>query len=380
MLNILDIPVDPKEEAKIRFKRIQEWQRKARIFNPKQRLIGVDLDSLNQQVRDRNKKEISEKLENEQFEKEMIQNDLLAVMLEKRKKKELRNYNEEINRYRIYNQYPQTRREYDLNDPDRLKKDKPPRISDDDPNLSVSGIQKLDGEDLNFKEKLRQQRFEFCKIIEEQIEENKFKKNYEDNMERLFYEQFRDLNLKAMELRKRELETRRQMKKNEAEFNKRLAEDIILHQRHEKLQEEQEKLQEIFNTFYSDMLTENPEVARSSFGPHRVIPDRWKGLSKEQLNLIYDTQKRQMIDDLRKKEMEEQEMAEWDKLILHQNRCAILKERELSRRKKRTDQNLCLMNHELAKEQTLRKEYLNKIVYTNPLTEDYFSQFNTTTR
>lgn len=30
-------------------------------------------------------------------------------------------------------------------------------------------------------------------------------------------------------------------------------------------------------------MTENPAVAQSAFGAHRVIPDRWKGMSPEQI-------------------------------------------------------------------------------------------------
>ena len=38
----------------------------------------------------------------------------------------------------------------------------------------------------------------------------------------------------------------------------------------------QDKLTEIKNNIFGDTLTENPEVAMSAFGSHRVITDRWK--------------------------------------------------------------------------------------------------------
>jgi len=34
---------------------------------------------------------------------------------------------------------------------------------------------------------------------------------------------------------------------------------------------------------YGDFLTENPATALSAFGVHRVIPDRWKGMTPEQI-------------------------------------------------------------------------------------------------
>lgn len=39
-------------------------------------------------------------------------------------------------------------REFDLNDPDALKKDRPAREGDDDPRLGPASLQKFDGEDL----------------------------------------------------------------------------------------------------------------------------------------------------------------------------------------------------------------------------------------
>lgn len=50
---------------------------------------------------------------------------------------------------------------------------------------------------------------------------------------------------------------------------------------------------EIANHIFGDVLTENPAVAQSAFGPHRVIPDRWKGMSPEQLEAVRNQQESQ---------------------------------------------------------------------------------------
>ena len=54
--------------------------------------------------------------------------------------------------------------------------------------------------------------------------------------------------------------------------------------------QEDDNLTEIANHVYGDVLTENPDVARSAFGPHRVVPDRWKGMNADQLEVIKNTQ------------------------------------------------------------------------------------------
>lgn len=53
---------------------------------------------------------------------------------------------------------------------------------------------------------------------------------------------------------------------------------------------------EIANHIFGDTLTENPAVAQSAFGPHRVIPDRWKGMSPQQLEQIRKEQERQRLE------------------------------------------------------------------------------------
>jgi len=63
----LDLPVDLKEAAAIERRRNQEEQRKARIFNSKTRIIGVDEQALKQQVKDRQQQELREKRRHEAF-------------------------------------------------------------------------------------------------------------------------------------------------------------------------------------------------------------------------------------------------------------------------------------------------------------------------
>jgi hypothetical protein len=48
-------------------------------------------------------------------------------------------------------------------------------------------------------------------------------------------------------------------------------------------QEDDDNKTEMANNIYGDFLTENPACATSAFGAHRVIPDRWKGMTPEQI-------------------------------------------------------------------------------------------------
>lgn len=66
----------------------------------------------------------------------------------------------------------------------------------------------------------------------------------------------------------------------------------------EKKQEEEDNLAEISNLLRGDLLSENPQQAASSFGLHRVVPDRWKGMTREQLEQIRLVQKQQVQEKL----------------------------------------------------------------------------------
>ena len=171
---------------------------------------------------------------------------------------------------------------------------------------------------------------------------------------------------------------------------------------------------EVANNIYGDILTENPAVAQSAFGAHRVIPDRWKGMSPEQLADIKRTQELQarekkvhtlltkytiilivtnvvyimhfiyIIKNIytfkRMDEEAKRREAEWDRQREAQARAGTLLEREKDRRQKDMKKQLDDENRRLAMEQNGHNEYMNKAVYTNKPTAAYFQQFNTTTR
>ncbi len=63
----LDLPVDYKEAAAIERRRNMEEQRKSRIFNAKTRIIGIDQQAIEQQIKDRKHMETMEKRRDEAF-------------------------------------------------------------------------------------------------------------------------------------------------------------------------------------------------------------------------------------------------------------------------------------------------------------------------
>ena len=81
----------------------------------------------------------------------MIRNDKIGCLLENRADWDRRELNRALNEFRALHQQPDGRREWDLQDPDSLKKDRPARVNDEDPRCGPASLQKFDGEDLNNK-------------------------------------------------------------------------------------------------------------------------------------------------------------------------------------------------------------------------------------
>lgn len=169
------------------------------------------------------------------------------------------------------------------------------------------------------------------------------------------------------------------------------------------MQEEDDNMTEIANSIFSDLLSENPDQAVSAFGPHRVVPDRWKGMSEEQLKRIREEQMRQVEEKkvnlttltnlvfvfkvtlfylfLKRQEEEDRlEREEFDRRRLLEARAGIIAERQIERSIKDLEKQVADENKRIDYEQKQHKNYLNRVVYTNQPTAAYFMQFNTSTR
>lgn len=376
----LDLPLDQKEQAAIERRRNQEAARQSRIFNAKVRTIGVDVDAITQQVEDKKKREERERLRSDAFAADAVRADKISVLLEQRQDHDQRMINKSENAYRVLNQQPDGRREWDLYDPDAKLKDKPARVADDDPRCGPASVQKFEGEDLNTKARVAYQREQNREWLTAQAKEKELHKQRQAAADRLYELKRVELDVRALELEKMETETRKQIKMATDSYNVALAKDMENRNQKDKQATEDDNLTEIANHVYGDVLTENPDVARSAFGPHRVVPDRWKGMNADQLEVIKNIQGQQQSENAKNRAEERRIDKEWDHQSIAAARAAILMERAESEKARNIRGGQDTRNLALAKEQKDQKDFLDQVVYTNPPTAHYFTQFNTTTR
>merc|ERR1712124_69974 len=113
----LDLPVDMRESAAIERRRIREQQRQSRIFNARVRTIGVDVQSLEEQVNERKWMEEQERRRHGAFAQDMVRNDKIALLLTKRQESDIKELDKSVNEFRQF-QRPEDRREFDIYDPE----------------------------------------------------------------------------------------------------------------------------------------------------------------------------------------------------------------------------------------------------------------------
>ncbi|XP_050412999.1 RIB43A-like with coiled-coils protein 2 [Patella vulgata] len=376
----LDLPVDYKEAAAIERRRKMEEHRQSRIFNSKVRTIGIDEQAIQQQLSDKKEQELYEKNRLEAHAADATRNDLIGLLLEKRQGEDIRELNRAEVEFRQLHQQPESRREFDLYDPDALKKDKPARVHDDDPRCGISSLQKFEGEDLNNPARIKLQQEQKKHWLEQQKRELEQAKRNQDMADKLYQLKQKELDQRAMELQEAEEQCRRAINMATTDYNKALDDEQKERARLKRQQDEDDNATEMANHIFGDILTENPAVAQSAFGPHRVITDRWKGMSPEQIAEIKRQQEIQRQEQERLKQEQDRKNDEFDKQRVANARAALLLEREADRKRRDITKQLADENRRLSQEQKAHKDFLYKEVYTNPPTAAYFMQWNTTSR
>jgi hypothetical protein len=111
-------------------------------------------------------------------------NNEILDMMDQKVQMARRQQKKEINQFRELYQKPHQRRDFDLYDPDALQKDLPARISDLDPRIGVSSVQRFEGEDLGASTREKLQKEQMRIWTEEQIyEKNRLKQELKSEKE-----------------------------------------------------------------------------------------------------------------------------------------------------------------------------------------------------
>lgn len=287
---------DLKEAAAIERRRIREEDRKKRIFDPKARTIGVDSDALRGQIEEKRQLEA----EQEELQRRFVAEDSrcaeIVQQLEEEAKCQQRKYTEDLNDFRRRFQRREDTREWDLNDPWGKWKTPPARISDTDPRLSVSGGQRFLGEDLALKQRRQMQKEQQREWLQHQMAERRRREEDQRKADLAMQKAIEARDRVAIDLERSERSNRRKCLEEDAKINQQLARERYEKDLKTRQREYEDNLAEMCNFVTSDMLTENPETAKSAFGPGRKIPYMYRGMSPEEIRLYRQNQLEQIAE------------------------------------------------------------------------------------
>uniref|UniRef100_A0A1B6BY07 RIB43A-like with coiled-coils protein 2 n=2 Tax=Clastoptera arizonana TaxID=38151 RepID=A0A1B6BY07_9HEMI len=374
------LAADLRESAKIEKKRQYEEERKARIFNTKQRLFGVDLDVLKKQIAEKKEREEEEKAREKAYLMKQLRDAEIAKTFERQIQENKKRLQEEINEFRENFQRPETRREFDLYDPDGLKKSLPARLLDDDPRLTISSAQKFEGEDVTTEARKKVQKEQQRAWLEQQMLERCRADQERKDAEKMYQEAMIARDQRSIQIDHIQKKTQRRLMESTARFNQALAAEQATQKRMQKIRDMEDEQAEIYNAITSDFLTENPNVSASNLGPNRINGALYKGLTPQQKQEIQEYNQKLIEENKLRKEVESKLESDWLELTNGIARSVTLTDRDISRKRRDLEWNLREFNKTLGQEQSAHNQYMEKVVYTNTPTAAYYEQFNTTTR
>merc|ERR1712110_514723 len=150
---------DAREEMALTMRREREAERLKRIKDPA--TCGkLDTTAIESQIADRQATKALDAQRENHCDQERLRIDQQLMYLEQERVRAERQKLDEVNQFRMTQQGKERSRDFDLNDPNFLLTSQPMRVGDDDPRLSVSGLQKFHGEDLSHAHRIKAQREE----------------------------------------------------------------------------------------------------------------------------------------------------------------------------------------------------------------------------
>ncbi|XP_040915808.1 RIB43A-like with coiled-coils protein 1 [Toxotes jaculatrix] len=375
----VDLPIDHSIEKAVERRRSAETARKARVFNTRLRVMGLDVDALNQQVQEKKHKQNMEGQRDKAFDKLRNLHDEMLLQQDIDEKEKRAALHTDLAQYWATHQRVEDSRDADL----KCGLKGAFMITIPEGELGPASMQIFQGEGIGEEQRKREQVKKTERDLRAQTEDKARRHIGNKHREMLVSRELMYQDLKGVQQATLEEECKKAARIALDNYNQALAAQRAEKLKEQQRREERENLAEMWHTLASDMMTECAEAAEREVGggkPPRVLTDRWKGMSPEQLSAIHGEREAQCLERQRQRASEKIQDAAWDLQLLKLSRESEEEEKraaELRRQKRiQMDQH----NLQLARDQQAYQEYLNKKLYTNKPTRDYFYQFSTNSR
>ena len=224
-----------------------------RILNAKQRTIGVDRAALDIQVQEKKMAKEMERKRDEAFADRLLVTEQRVQLMERDVQRARKDATMSVQAYRDQLQHKHMRKEWDLNDPLTLRKDRPSRVSDDDPIVGPASLQKFAGEDLEYGNRVRKQQQQQANWVVEQMAEKQAQIDNEREMERIFAERQAEIDSRRSLMEAEELDSRGNVNEAVRDYNLALTEVKKRTESMKRLQEMEDGAEEIKNQLFFEV-------------------------------------------------------------------------------------------------------------------------------
>ncbi|XP_074534534.1 RIB43A-like with coiled-coils protein 2 [Halichoeres trimaculatus] len=344
---------DRNARASLERRRNNEAERRERIFNHKVRTIGVDLEALDLQIKEKKKQEEAAKEERSAYVHEMLHNNKVANILHRRQVEQKHAMEKAIVSYR-----------------QQYQSDPNPNRSQVDLGEAQMMLPGLAGEDPGSESRRQRQKEQLRGWLLQQQSEQAQERRRQKLEEERDYQSRVEMANRALQLHSLDAERRRAAALATKEFNLAKVEEKESRQKMDLTEDSQVNT---VNHLHGQQTGEDPPPTQGTVEGSAFQTADDKRASVESLKQF---QKHQIEEKKRIELQRKQEEERLERVRLDSARAALLMERQQARLDKQLRRHLDSTNVQLAQIHKLQKPDVER----GSIDESFFSQFNTCSR
>lgn len=367
-------------QRRILLRKQRDEERRIRLLNARERVMGVDVNALQQQINEKNAAKAAENAANALYAstnvaiKNVLEEENLRVQEEQiLRKMELQSA---WDIQMANKEYTLTHR---LNNPNELKNEGPARSGDYDPRCGPSSMQIFAGEDLRKGDRIKMQQMQMQDWTEQQKHERAQKKQEEKDDDMSYHNYMSKVDALRQEMEKKEAEDKMQQEVLIAQENASLQQQRSERDADYRSMQKQLDLETSNYMNNNPMLLERRDQAKSRF-PGRVRRDHWKGMTVNQLREI-QMENEKIIEANKQRRAEEKRMAQYegklsDSIVDVLQQQYDNEQQAAAERRLRYSQDLLVQ----AREKKMRDKLSNEQLNTNKIGDGFFNRFGASCR
>jgi len=160
-----------------------------------------------------------------------------------------------------------------------------------------------------------------------------------------------------------------------ARHNKEKEEEMERQREEQRQAELKTDYEDLLHTIQASLAAASPEAAKGQ-GKVKILPDRYRGMTQEEIMAIRQQQTQQVNQAVQTQQMETAQETAQKKAEMELAHHALLLERQVQRDQKEEQKRLQRENAEMAENQKAKTAQMNRALGRNEMAPTFFDQFN----